>query len=163
MPLYDCMLLLKPQVERAAIVELLSRLGRRVYSLNGVVTDIKSFGKVYLGYGIRKLDGRYYQGQMMQMTMMVTPKFHKELEYLNKDDKLLRWLLVKYRDTSYGLEFVNESESRGSFYNKYANSDLFEDEEEDDDDEQEYEVEEFANGETKQENNNVPEENKQNL
>lgn len=69
MPLYDCLLLLKPQVERAAIVELLSRLGRRVYSLNGVVTDIKSFGKVYLGYGIKKLDGRYYQGQMMQMTM----------------------------------------------------------------------------------------------
>lgn len=61
MPLYDCLLLLKPQVERAAIVELLSRLGRRVYSLNGVVTDIKSFGKVYLGYGIKKLDGRYYQ------------------------------------------------------------------------------------------------------
>lgn len=163
MPLYDCLLLLKPQVERAAIVELLSRLGRRVYSLNGVVTDIKSFGKVYLGYGIKKLDGRYYQGQMMQMTMMVTPKFHKELEYLNKDDKLLRWLLVKYRNTSYGLEFVNESESGGSFYNKYAKSDMFDDDEEDDDDDQEYEVEEYADGDTKQENKDVPEENNQNV
>jgi len=152
------MLLLKPKVERTAIIELVARLGRRVYSLNGVVTDIKSFGKVYLGYGIKKLDGRFYQGQMMQMTMMVTPKFPKELEYLNKDDRLLRWLLVKYRDTSYGLEFVNESDSKGSFYNKFANSDLFEDDEVDDDDE-EYELEESVNDESKQENTDVPQKN----
>ena len=46
MPLYDCMLLLKPKVERAPIIELVSQLGKRVHSLNGVVTDIKSFGKV---------------------------------------------------------------------------------------------------------------------
>ena len=45
MPLYDCMLLLKPKVERAPIIELVSQLGKRVHSLNGVVTDIKSFGK----------------------------------------------------------------------------------------------------------------------
>lgn len=152
------MLLLKPKVERTAIIELVARLGRRVYSLNGVVTDIKSFGKVYLGYGIKKLDGRFYQGQMMQMTMMVTPKFPKELEYLNKDDRLLRWLLVKYRDTSYGLEFVNESDSKGNFYNKFANSDLFEDDEVDDDDE-EYELEESVNDESKQENTDVPQKN----
>jgi len=152
------MLLLKPKVERTAIIELVARLGRRVYSLNGVVTDIKSFGKVYLGYGIKKLDGRFYQGQMMQMTMMVTPKFPKELEYLNKDDRLLRWLLVKYRDTSYGLEFVNESASKGSFYNKFANSDLFEDDEVDDDDE-EYELEESVNDESKQENTDVSQKN----
>nr|ADE77700.1 unknown [Picea sitchensis] len=158
MPLYDCMLLLKPKVERTAIIELVARLGRRVHSLNGVVTDIKSFGKVYLGYGIKKLDGRFYQGQMMQMTMMVTPKFPKELEYLNKDDRLLRWLLVKYRDTSYGLEFVNESDSKGSFYNKFANSDLFEDDEVDDDDE-EYELEESVNDESKQENTDVSQKN----
>lgn len=100
---------------------------------------------------------------MMQMTMMVTPKFPKELEYLNKDDKLLRWLLVKYRNTSYGLEFVNESESRGSLYNKYSKSDMFDDDEEDDDDDQEYEVEEYADGDTKQENKDVPEENNQNV
>jgi small subunit ribosomal protein S6 len=152
------MLLLKPKVERTAIIELVARLGRRVYSLNGVVTDIKSFGKVYLGYGIKKLDGRFYQGQMMQMTMMVTPKFPKELEYLNKDDRLLRWLLVKYRDTSYGLEFVNESDSKGNFYNKFANSDLFEDDEVDDDDE-EYELEESVNDESKQENTDVSQKN----
>lgn len=158
MPLYDCMLLLKPKVERAAIIELVSQLGKRVHSLNGVVTDIKSFGKVYLGYGIKKLDGRYYQGQMMQMTMMVTPKFPKELHYLNKDDRLLRWLLVKYRDTSYGLQYVNELDSKGSFYNKFSNSDLFEDDEVDDDDE-EYELEESANDESKQENKDASQEN----
>ncbi|KAI9075073.1 hypothetical protein K1719_042971 [Acacia pycnantha] len=42
-----------------------------------------------LGYGIKKLDGRYYQGHMMQMTMMATPSINKELHYLNKEDRLL--------------------------------------------------------------------------
>ncbi|GLJ12888.1 hypothetical protein SUGI_0199860 [Cryptomeria japonica] len=155
MPLYDLVLMLKPHVERRAMVELLSRLGKRVHSLNGVITDIKSFGNVHTAYGIKKLDGRYYQGQMMQMTMMVTPKFPKELEYLNKDDRLLRWLLVKSRNTSYGMDFISESEGKGSLYNKYAKGGWFEDgDDEYDDDADEYEVEESSEVEAKKEDKN---------
>ena len=61
MPLYDCMLLLKPAVPKEALFDLIARVGKHVYRRNGVVTDLKSFGIVQLGYGIRKLDGRYYQ------------------------------------------------------------------------------------------------------
>lgn len=61
MPLYDCMLLLKPTVPKEALFDLIARVGKHVYRRNGVVTDLKSFGTVQLGYGIRKLDGRYYQ------------------------------------------------------------------------------------------------------
>ncbi|KAH9331347.1 hypothetical protein KI387_003455 [Taxus chinensis] len=156
MPLYDLVLMLKPKVERAAMAELISRLGKRVYSLNGVITDIKSFGNVHTAYGIKKLDGRYYQGQMMQMTMMVTPTFPKELEYLNKDDRLLRWLLVKSRNTTYGVDFVSESEAKGSLYSKYTKGSWFEDgDDEYDDDADGYEVEESIEVETKEENKNA--------
>ncbi|KAL5989952.1 hypothetical protein ACLOJK_010847 [Asimina triloba] len=61
MPLYDCMLLLKPHVEKVSFMDLAARIGRHVYKRNGVLTDVKYFGKVYLGYGIKKLDGRFYQ------------------------------------------------------------------------------------------------------
>ncbi|XP_075106069.1 uncharacterized protein LOC107802543 isoform X2 [Nicotiana tabacum] len=61
MPLYDCMLLLKPHVKEAALMDLVAKVGRHVYRKNGVLTDLKSFGTVNLGYGIKKLDGRFYQ------------------------------------------------------------------------------------------------------
>jgi small subunit ribosomal protein S6 len=41
------------------------------------------------------------QGQMMQMSMMVPPDFPKELNALNKDEKLLRWMLIKSRGSNW--------------------------------------------------------------
>ncbi|EOY19994.1 Small ribosomal subunit protein bS6 - like 1 [Theobroma cacao] len=143
MPLYDCVLLFKPHVQKELSMDLIRRVGKHVCSRNGVLTEMKSFGTVQLGYGIRKLDGRYYQGQLMQMTMMATPNFNKELHYLNKEDRLLRWLLVKHRDTKHGLEFLSEEDGnlelsklpRGNIFNDVdEEEDDDEDEDEDDDD-----------------------------
>lgn len=61
MPLYDCMLLFKPNVQQVALMDLVARVSRHVYSRHGVLTEMKSFGAVQLGYGIKKLDGRFYQ------------------------------------------------------------------------------------------------------
>ncbi|KAF8109066.1 hypothetical protein N665_0103s0021 [Sinapis alba] len=61
MPLYDCMLLFKPVIRKEGLIDLVARIGKHVYSRNGVLTEVKSFGKVELGYSIRKLDGRHYQ------------------------------------------------------------------------------------------------------
>ncbi|XP_030529430.1 uncharacterized protein LOC115740152 [Rhodamnia argentea] len=144
MPLYDCVLLLKPHVKKEALMELVARIARDVYVKNGVVTEMKSFGTVQLGYGIKKLDGRFYQGQMMQLTMMATPMMNKELHYLNREDRLLRWLLVKHRDTKFGLELLTEEEEKHEL-SKFPHSSIFDGENadkdvDDDDDDDEYEV-----------------------
>jgi len=142
------MLLLKPHVKKEALMDLVARVGKHVYRRNGVLADIKSFGIVQLGYGIKKLDGRYYQGQLMQMTMMATPNINKELHYLNKEDRLLRWLLVKHRDTKYGLEFVSEDDGKGEL-SKLSGGSIFDEnsDEDDEDDDDEYEVDQEGNKE----------------
>lgn len=71
MPLYDCMLLLKPHVRKDSLVELVSRVGKHVFRRNGVITDLKSLGTVQLGYGIKKLDGRYYQVYCFRLLYMI--------------------------------------------------------------------------------------------
>ncbi|XP_074564157.1 uncharacterized protein LOC141820689 [Curcuma longa] len=152
MPLYDCLLLAKPLVPKEALVEMVGRIGTRVFLRNGVITDIKSFGTIQLAYGIKKLDGRHYQGQLMQMTMMVPPTFNQELHYLNKEDRLLRWLVVKHRNTIYGQEFINEDEGKnellmyqkGSLFSKGTDEDEGDDDDDDDDDDdgdEEYDLE----------------------
>ncbi|CAI8584054.1 unnamed protein product [Vicia faba] len=143
MPPYDCMLLFKPHVKKEALIGLVARIGKHICRRNGVVTEVKSFGTIQLGYGVKKLDGRFFQGQLMQVSMMATPEINKELHYLNKEDKLLRWLLVKQRDTKFGLEFMGDEDrlepSRFSQINKP------DDDDEEDEDNEEYEVNEEEN------------------
>ncbi|XP_016481543.1 small ribosomal subunit protein bS6m isoform X1 [Nicotiana tabacum] len=141
MPLYDCMLLLKPHVKEAALMDLVAKVGRHVYRKNGVLTDLKSFGTVNLGYGIKKLDGRFYQGKLMQMTLMTPPSFNKELHYLNKEDRLLRWLLVKHRDIKFGLDFLGEDDAKTEL-SKFGSNIYESEEEEEEDDDDEYNVDE---------------------
>ncbi|KAB2614468.1 hypothetical protein D8674_042942 [Pyrus ussuriensis x Pyrus communis] len=57
-PLYDCTLLLKPHVRKVSLMDLAARVSEQVYRKNGVITDMKSFGAVQLGYGTKKLDGK---------------------------------------------------------------------------------------------------------
>ena len=61
MPLYDCVLLLKPTVDRGSVVNVMNRLGRLVCAHDGVITDIKSFGTIHLAYSIKKLSERFSQ------------------------------------------------------------------------------------------------------
>ena len=55
-------------------MDLAAKVGKHVYRRNGVLTGVKSFGQVQLGYGIRKLDGRYYQVGLL-MWHSTSPSF----------------------------------------------------------------------------------------
>ncbi|GAY56717.1 hypothetical protein CUMW_174020 [Citrus unshiu] len=81
----------------------------------------------------------------MQMTMMSTPNINKELQYLNKEDRLLRWLLVKHRGMKNGKEARYEETSEADL-KKYGPSAIYDFEgiEEEDNDEEEYDSEEDA-------------------
>ena len=72
----------------------------------------------------------------MQLTMMATPNINKELHYLNKEDRLLRWLLVKHRGVKYGLELMKDDDTKGEFSKLRSSifNDEDSDEEEDDSD-----------------------------
>lgn len=127
-------------------MDLVSRVGKHIYQRNGVITELKSMGTRHLGYGIRKLDGRYYEGQLFQMTMMAPPSMNKELHYLNKEDRLLRWLMVKHRDLKMGLDYMQEdtgkmelSKFRSRLFDN-EDKDMDFDDDEDDDDDEEYNV-----------------------
>jgi len=76
----------------------------------------------------------------MQMSMMATPEINKELHYLNKEDRLLRWLLVKQRNTKFGFD-IHGDEGRLEL-SKFSQSRLDEEDEDEDDDNEEYELEE---------------------
>ncbi|GAB2300241.1 hypothetical protein Dimus_034279 [Dionaea muscipula] len=127
MPLYDCMLLLKPNLKKELLIDLVARVGRHVLARNGVLTEIKSLGTVQLGYGIKKLDGRYFQGQLTQITMMATPNINKELHYLNKEDRLLRWIVVKHRDVQFGLDYADRMGDMGGLGRGFFNVDADDD------------------------------------
>lgn len=78
---------------------------------------------------------------MMQMTMMTPPSFNGELHYLNKEDRLLRWLLVKHRDIKFGREFLIEDDGRSDL--RMMRSSIYDvnSEDDDDDEEEEYNTE----------------------
>lgn len=82
----------------------------------------------------------------MQMTMMTPPSFNNELHYLNKEDRLLRWLLVKHREIKYGLDFLSEETDFRRFGDSLFN-DEDNDEDDSEDDDYEYQVDQ---GETKE-------------
>lgn len=75
----------------------------------------------------------------MQMTMMTPPSFNSELHYLNKEDRLLRWLLVKHRDIKFGGEFLSEDDGRSDLRMMRSSIyDINSEDEDDDDEEEEY-------------------------
>ncbi|KAK4711780.1 hypothetical protein R3W88_006293 [Solanum pinnatisectum] len=98
MPLYDCMLLLKPHVKEEALMDLVAKVGKHVYRKNGVLTDLKSFGTVQLGYGIKKLDRRYYQHRDIKFGF----------DFLGEDDAKAD--LSKFRSNIYEIEEEEEDD-----------------------------------------------------
>ncbi|CAK9209090.1 unnamed protein product [Sphagnum troendelagicum] len=79
MPLYDFVVMVKPAVDRRNLVEFMTRVGQRVYARSGVVTNIKSFGRVNLAYDIKKRDGRFSEAEEESSLLSLGPTSHPKL------------------------------------------------------------------------------------
>ncbi|KAJ4897843.1 Translation elongation factor EF1B/ribosomal protein S6 family protein [Raphanus sativus] len=120
MPLYDCMLLFKPIIRKEGLIELVARIGKHVTAK-----------MAYSRRSNHSARSNWVTGQLMQITMMATPNMNKELHYLNKEDKLLRWLLVKHRDIKIGS---SEMEDRQDEFSRVTNRSLYEESSTDEED-----------------------------
>lgn len=76
------------------------------------------------------------------MTMMTPPSINSEMYYLNKEDRLLGWLLIKHRDikfgggTTSGFDIANELRDLKTVLNDGKMIEEDDDDDDDDDDEQ---------------------------
>lgn len=61
----------------------------------------------------------------MQMTMMVPPSFHKDLHYLNAEERLLRWIVVKHRDVNFSHEYGRNDDFLRDEFTKHPKNTLF--------------------------------------
>lgn len=57
MPLYDVLLMAKSRVARRDVMDLVKGVASQVLAQDGVVTNVKSYGRVLLAYEIKKRDG----------------------------------------------------------------------------------------------------------
>ncbi|CAI5507729.1 unnamed protein product, partial [Closterium sp. Naga37s-1] len=97
MPPYEVLVMAKAAVQRRELADLVRGLAQRVISDGGVVMAVKSYGTVRLAYDVKKRDGWHQQGQVVQLEVNAPASLAQQLEHLNKDERLLRWLLLKSR------------------------------------------------------------------
>ncbi|GJP55621.1 hypothetical protein CLOM_g14571 [Closterium sp. NIES-68] len=97
MPAYEVLVMAKAAVQRGELVDVVRGLAQRVIKDGGVVMAVKSYGTVRLAYDVKKRDGWHQQGQVVQVEVNAPASLAQQLEHLNKDERLLRWLLLKRR------------------------------------------------------------------
>lgn len=56
---------------------------------------------------------------------MVPPSFHKDLHYLNAEERLLRWIVVKHRDVNFSHEYGRNDDFLRDEFTKHPKNTLF--------------------------------------
>ena len=92
---YELVAIINPEVDEDGMSKIMEKVAQSINSRNGVVEEIKNWGKRRLAYPVRKfMDADYVLARFKLM-----PKSVKELEgEISASGDILRYLVVKVED-----------------------------------------------------------------
>lgn len=101
MPLYQITAIARAGSPQTEVHGLLSKLSKIVLDRGGVVAGINNWGVQDLAYRMKSRQEYHTRGRFMQMKLVTSPAALKELERNMKlDERLLRWMIIKEKETS---------------------------------------------------------------
>jgi len=92
---YELVAIINPEVDEEGMSKIMEKVAQSINSLNGVVEDIKNWGKKRLAYPVRK----FMEADYVLARFKLMPKSVKELEAeIGASGDILRYLVVKVED-----------------------------------------------------------------
>ena len=92
---YELVAIINPEVDEEGMSKIMEKVAQSINSRNGVVEDIKNWGKRRLAYPVRK----FMEADYVLARFKLMPKSVKELEAeIGASGDILRYLVVKVED-----------------------------------------------------------------
>ena len=92
---YELVAIINPEVDEDGMSKIMEKVAQSINSRNGVVEEIKNWGKRRLAYPVRK----FMEADYVLARFKLMPKSVKELESeIGASGDILRYLVVKVED-----------------------------------------------------------------
>jgi small subunit ribosomal protein S6 len=92
---YELVAIINPEVDEEGMSKIMEKVAQSINSRNGVVEEIKNWGKRRLAYPVRK----FMEADYVLARFKLMPKSVKELEAeIDASGDILRYLVVKVED-----------------------------------------------------------------
>ena len=92
---YELVAIINPEVDEDGMSKIMEKVAQSINSRNGVVEEIKNWGKRRLAYPVRK----FMEADYVLARFKLMPKSVKELEgEISASGDILRYLVVKVED-----------------------------------------------------------------
>ena len=92
---YELVAIINPEVDEEGMSKIMEKVAQDINSRNGVVEEIKNWGKRRLAYPVRK----FMEADYVLARFKLMPKSVKELEgEISASGDILRYLVVKVED-----------------------------------------------------------------
>jgi len=92
---YELVAIINPEVDEEGMSKIMEKVAQSINSRNGVVEEIKNWGKRRLAYPVRK----FMEADYVLARFKLMPKSVKELEAeIGASGDILRYLVVKVED-----------------------------------------------------------------
>jgi small subunit ribosomal protein S6 len=92
---YELVAIINPEVDEEGMSKIMEKVAQSINSRNGVVEEIKNWGKRRLAYSVKK----FMEADYVLARFKLMPKSVKELEAeIGASGDILRYLVVKVED-----------------------------------------------------------------